>query len=507
MADIENLGDLFRSHVGRDKVATIDLHDPANPREVSYDAFDRRCDAFARGLSNLGLGVGDRIAVMALNRTEYLEVLFGALRAGCVPVPINVKQAAETVGHIIRDSGTRHVFAEADWMGLVPEGVPTTDLDGTGSDGYEAFLDYGPFQSVAVEADTVSMQIYTSGTTGQPKGVLLTHRGQGWASRVITAARRLKDDDRVLMSAPFFHKNALVAIKTCLCPGSTFVILPRFDAKAVIRAIDDYKCTMTTGVPTMLYMILAEKELLSESDVSSVRIVSMGSAPASDSLLAGIREAFPTAAIRYNYGTTEGGPITFGWFHPKGLERPPASIGYPMEGCEFKLIDGPSANEGELVSRNPGVALGYHNNPEATAKQFRDGWYHTGDVLRLDEDGWAYFVGRVDDMFVCGGENIYPAEVETLLCRHPGIRQAAVLPFAHEIKNEVPYAFVVAEPVAGRGTELDEDAVKQHAIRNGPAYAHPRRVFFLDELPLMGTNKVDTVALRALAEAEAEQPN
>ena len=298
MAHMENLGDLFRRHVGTGKLAAIDLLDPADPREVGYDELDRRCDAVARGLERAGLGPGDRVALLALNRTEYLEVVFGALRAGCVPVPVNVRQGAETVGHVIRDAGTRRVFTEAAWRDLVPDGPAVTELDDRGADGYEAFLDFGPFESVAVGPETVSMQMYTSGTTGKPKGVLLTHAGQGWASRAITAARRLDDTDRVLMSAPFFHKNALVAIKTCLWPGSPFVVLPRFDARACIRAIEDHRCTMTTGVPTMLHMMLAERELLDRTDVSSVRIVSMGSAPASRAVIRPIRRTRSPAAAR-----------------------------------------------------------------------------------------------------------------------------------------------------------------------------------------------------------------
>jgi acyl-CoA synthetase (AMP-forming)/AMP-acid ligase II len=170
----------------------------------------------------------------------------------------------------------------------------------------------------------------------------------------------------------------------------------------------------------------------------------------------------------------------------------------PYPGTEAKLVGGPNPDEGELVLKNPGNLLGYHNLPEETAKRLRGGWYYTGDVCRRDRDGFYWFVGRTDDMFVSGGENIFPGEVEAMLQRHPAVHQALVMPFDHDLKGQVPYAFVVPRA----GTSVSEDELKQFALANGPAYQHPRRVFFLDQLPLSGTNKVDRELLRRLV-AEA----
>ena len=488
---MENLGDLFKRHVGAGKIAAIDLLDFDHPKDVTYDELDGRCDAVARGLARQGLGIGDRVAILAQNRIEFMEVLFGALRAGCVPVPINFRLAMETVRFIIQDADVRHVFADAGTAPQVPGTMPCTNFDGD----YQDFIDPGEFESVEVTENQVSMQLYTSGTTGRPKGVLLTHGGQGWASKALVEARRLTVDDRILISAPFFHKNALVAIKTAVLPGASLVIMPRFEARHAITAVTRHKCTMVTGVPTMMYMMLAERDLIESSDFSAVRTISMGSAPASDVLLEEISKAFPNAAIQLNYGTTEGGPIMLGWFHPEGKPRPVGSVGYPIPGCEYRFEGGPNECEGELIVRNPGVALGYYKLPKKSADSFKDGWNRSGDIMRQDEDGWFYFLGRADDMFVCGGENIYPGEVESLLEKHQGIAQAVVLPFPHESKGEVPFAFVVPE----NGAELNEDDIRTYALENGPAYAHPRRVFILQKTPLTGTNKVDRDALRALA--------
>jgi len=488
---MENLGKLFKGNIGGNRFAAIDLLDPNNPKTLSYKELDQRCNSVARALANGGLGVGDRVAILAQNRIEFIEVIFGALRAGCVPVPINYKLAKEAVEYILEDADVKYVFADTGSSHLCGADFPLVNFDRD----YEAFLDAGDFSAIEVTEDQVSMQLYTSGTTGRPKGVLLTHAGQGWASDALVKARHLTDDDRILISAPFFHKNALVAIKTAMLPGASLVIMPKFEARPAIKAVNDYKVTMVTGVPTMMYMMLAERDLIESSDFSAVRTVSMGSAPASDVLLGEISKVFTKAAIQLNYGTTEGGPIMLGWFHPEGKPRPVGAVGYPIPGCEFRFEGGPTEYEGELVVRNPGVAIGYYNLPVESAKSFKDGWNYSGDIMRQDVDGWFYFLGRVDDMFNCGGENIFPGEVEALLEKHDDITQAVVLPFSHESKGQAPYAFIVVESAS----ELDEDQVKSYSLDNGPAYAHPRKVFILPNIPLTGTNKIDRDALRCLA--------
>ncbi|MBS0528136.1 MAG: acyl--CoA ligase, partial [Proteobacteria bacterium] len=228
---------------------------------------------------------------------------------------------------------------------------------------------------------------------------------------------------------------------------------------------------------------------LAQNDLSGVQAVRMGSAPLTQSLIDQVRAAFPKAQITNGYGTTEAGPIVFG-LHPSGIPQPELSTGYPHPSVQMRLVrDGlPVAHEGVLEMKCAGLMTRYHNLPEATAKVITaDGFYRTGDVFRRDENGFYFFVGRADDMFVCGGENIYPGEVEKMLERHPGIHQAAILPVPDELKGQKPVAFVVR--VAG--ANVDEDGVKQYALAHGPAYQHPRRVFFLDEMPLAGTNKID----------------
>jgi acyl-CoA synthetase (AMP-forming)/AMP-acid ligase II len=305
----------------------------------------------------------------------------------------------------------------------------------------------------------------------------------------------------ILVAAPLYHKNALNAIKQGLTAGAKLPLLPQFNAERYIDAIGAYRCTVISGVPTMTSMVLAKKERLARIDVSSVRTVMMGSAQASRQIFDELHHYFPNAEALVVYGVTEGGPVPLGP-HPQGKPRPQGSIGVPYPGTEAALIGGASPDEGELILKNPGILLAYHNLPDESAKRLRDGWYHTSDICRRDADGFYYFVGRTDDMFVCGGENIFPIEVESMLERHPAVQQAVVLPFEHEMKGQVPYAFIVLRG----GHHATEDEIKTFALANGPAFRHPRRVFFLDRMPLAGTNKIDQQALRRLVAAQTSTP-
>jgi len=496
-----NLGSLFAAHADSQRIAIIDLHDAARPREINYRALDQMCNAVARGCARAGLVAGDRVGILSLNRVEFVATLLGCMRAGVVPVPINIKLTADAVAFILADSGAKIVFTEPALRKLCPAGLRIVVYGEAVDDGYDCFVDPGSFLQFEPAPDSIAVQPYTSGSTGRPKGVLLTHYGQNWSRQILVWSRRTTPDDVILVAAPLYHKNALNAIKQGLTAGAKLPLLPQFDADRYIDAIGKYHCTVISGVPTMTSMVLARKDQLAATDVSSVRTVMMGSAQASRQIFDELHHYFPHAEALVVYGVTEGGPVPLGP-HPQGKPRPQGSIGVPYAGTEAQLIGGATPDEGELILKNPGILLAYHNLPGETAKRIRDGWYHTGDICRRDADGFYYFVGRTDDMFVSGGENIFPIEVESLLERHPAVQQAVVLPFDHELKGQVPYAFVVLR--GGLSTTADE--IKAFALANGPAFRHPRRVFFLDCMPLAGTNKIDLHALRRLASAQSATP-
>ena len=487
-----NLGCIFAEYVGQERPAVVDLSRDGGVT-FTFDDLDRMANAVARGLERRGVVLGDRVGVLSLNRIEYLAVFFGSMRLGAVPTPINIKLSRDMVDYVMRDAGCVLAFVEAEFVGLVPDGLARVDFD----EDFEAFLDAGRFEAVDPTIETVGLQPYTSGSTGKPKGVLLSHQGQFWGPSTGTW---MDPDGAYLVAAPLYHKNALMVTKSAFVVGARIVLMPRFDARAYLHAIERFRPEAISGVPAMISMLLLEHDLIGTLDLSSVREVSMGSALASPHLIEEVRRVFKDPKITIQYGVTEGGPRMFGP-DPGGRPRPLGACGVPLKGGEVKLVQDPDdptdpggPREGELWARNPGVMLGYHNLPEATAEKLPGGgWFRTGDVLRRDEDGFYWFVSRLDDMFNCGGENVYPAEVEAILETHPAVAQCAVTPAPHEVKGEAPVAFVVLRP----GASVEEAALKSHALANGPAYAHPRRIFFLDALPLASTNKIDRAKLQA----------
>lgn len=485
-----NLGDLIRRDQDPGKVAVIDLGGETAPREFTYAWLDDMANAVARALLARGLKRGERVAILSANRAEYLAVLYGVMRAGLVAVPVNFKFPKATSDDIMADAGARLVFCDKPRLKQCPAGLPTVCFGPE----FDSFLDPGPFIAVKPVENEPALFLYTSGSTGRPKGVVLSHQSHIWV-----AETRLDGQDlsrhRYLIAAPLYHMNALALSMLASIAHATIVLLPQFTAPAYIEAIGRYRCTWLTAVPPMIAMMLRETELLAQADLSSVEFIRMGSAPVSQSLMQAIHRTLPQAKVTNAYGTTEAGPVVFGP-HPKGLPVPEMSVGYPHPKVQLRLVDGADRNarQGILEMKSPALMLGYHNRP-GLRPFTEDGFYNTGDVLRRDENDFYYFVGRTDDMFVSGGENIYPSDVERMLERHADVAQAAVIPIDDEVKGQKPVAFIIPKP----GHQPTEAAIKQFALANAPAYQHPRFVWFLDKLPLAATNKVDRGALQAMA--------
>jgi len=488
-----NLGALTSTGHDLDKVAIIDLG-TGHERRFSYRDFEGQANAVARALLARGLVRGDRVAILSANRFEYLTAVHGIMRAGFVAVPVNFKFPPATIDYIVHDSGAKLVFCDAPRFDSAPKDLPRIRFDGEGSE-FADFLKPGPFLPVTAATGEPAMFLYTSGSTGRPKGVVLSHQSQIWVVETRLAAQDMTRH-RFLIAAPLYHMNALAMSQLAHAAHATVILLPQFTAQLYLKAIEDYRCTWLTAVPPMIAMMLNDKERLAATDLSSVEFLRMGSAPVSQSLMAAIRRTLPKAAVTNAYGTTEAGPVVFGP-HPQGLRQPEMSVGYPHPKVEVRLIgdDGKSAKLGVLEMRSPAMMNGYHNRPDIASPITEDGFYITGDVFRRDENGFHFFVGRADDMFVSGGENIFPGEVEKMLETHPEIIQACVVPVDDDIKGSKPVAFVVKR----EGSHLDERSLKAYALENAPAYQHPRSIWFVESLPLASTNKLDRNALRVLA--------
>jgi acyl-CoA synthetase (AMP-forming)/AMP-acid ligase II len=489
-----NLGDLIRRDRDLTKLAVIDLGGEEVPCEYTFMELDVMAKGVARALSRRGLARGDRVAIVSANRVEFIAAYFGIMRAGFVAVPVNYRFPRKTIHFIIEDADAKLVFCDRASLENCPLDRPIVVFGDEAGEGFDLFVDPGEFTTVAPEHREPAMFLYTSGSTGVPKGVVLSHQSHIWV--VETRLSPGLERHRYLIAAPLYHMNALALAKLACAAHATIVLLPRFEARAYIEAIGNYRPTWLTAVPPMIAMMLRERETLARTDVSSVEFIRMGSAPVSASLMEATHRAFPKAAVTNAYGTTEAGPVVFGP-HPQGLPQPENSVGYPHPKVELRLVDGADrdAAQGVLEMKCPALMNGYHNRPDV--RPFTaDGFYITGDVFRRDDNGFHYFVGRTDDMFVSGGENIYPTDVERMLERHPDVGQAVVIPIDDDIKGTKPVAFIIPKT----GHTPSEAAIKQFALANAPAYAHPRFVWFVDDLPLASTNKVDRAELRRLAE-------
>jgi long-chain acyl-CoA synthetase len=477
---------------------------------LTYAQLDARMKRVGGLLRALGVSRGGRVALLFPNEWSFIELCFGSMRAGAVPVPLNVRLGYETLRYCVQHSDAEVLIASQTLLEqavrlkadvpalrtLVVMGEPPP-----GARAYEQLLEEASMESdaVTVAPDDVCMQPYTSGSTGRPKGVLLTHSGQFWNADMVRRIMMFDETDRALVAVPLYHKNAMAsAVKPLLMAGGALVILPAFDAANVIKAISRYRCTYLTGVPAMFRMILNQKALLAENDVSSLRWAACGSAMVPPDLLREFQDTFH-AGISEGYGLTEGGPVVFE--SPRFGPRKIGSAGLPLPGCEVRIVtaggrDASVGEAGELWTRNPGLAKGYYKAPEITAQKFdAGGWLHTEDLVRRDEDGYYYILGRLDDMINVGGENVYPKEVEDTLLLHPAVREAFVVPVSHAVKGEAPVAFVVLHA----GQTASEDDLKQFFLARGPAYAHPRAVLFIEAAPLGSTGKLDRTALKTRA--------
>jgi acyl-CoA synthetase (AMP-forming)/AMP-acid ligase II len=403
---------------------------------------------------------------------------------------MNIRQSDEGLAYVLADCGAVGLLAAPL---LLERAEHLAGLSGA-AQGFLSGPDE-PLRAERLEArvphhpDEICMQPYTSGSTGRPKGVPLTHRGQIWNSDTYSRCYLFDETDRAPLAAPLYHKNAGVEMKAMLRVGGSCVIL---------KAIERYKVTFLTGVPAMFRRLLNELELLSHADMSSVRFAVAGSAPVTVDLLEDFKRVFGVEIIE-GYGLTEGGPNVL--CMPRWGTGRIGSLGLPLPGCEVQLRDSSGEREvergevGELWVRNPGITPGYHGLPEVTAERIRDGWLATRDLMRRDEDGYFYFVGRTDDLIIVSGENVYPKEVEQILLRHESVRDVAVVAGAHPEKGAVPVAFVVAD--ARRPVSAEELTAFYHL--SGPHFAYPRVIEFVDALPLSGTGKIDrnALALRA----------
>ncbi len=460
---------------------------------VSFGELDDRSARVATLLRERGLEPGDRVGVMLPNVPEFPIAYYGVLRAGGVVVPMNVLLKRREIAFYLEDSGAKLLLA---WHGFAAEASDGaadagTELIEVEPESFAATLDALEPTPGLVDTDyeDTAVILYTSGTTGKPKGAELSHRNLDENSEVV--ARTTSDvstGDVVLGALPLFHSfGQTVSMNASLRQGACLTLVPKFDPEEVLATIDRDRVTHFYGVPTMFGALLHHPGR-ERFDTSSLRICITGGASMPVEVLHGFEEAFG-AELLEGYGLSETSPTACAG-HP-GRPQKPGSIGTPIERVEMRIVDEddnevPRGEVGEIVIRGHNIMKGYWNKPEATAEAIRDGWFHSGDMGRQDEDGYFYVVDRKKDMIIRGGYNVYPREVEELLYEHPAIREAAVVGVPHPEWGEEVGAAVVLEP----GAEVAPEEISAWVRERIAAYKYPRVVWFLEDLPKGPTGKV-----------------
>jgi long-chain acyl-CoA synthetase len=461
--------------------------------ELTYAELDERSARLAALLGERGVRQGDRVGAMLPNVPEFPIVYYGILRAGAVVVPMNVLLKRREIAFYLQDPEAALLLA---WHGFAEEaraaaGEAGAELIEVEPEAFAAALDgVEPNADVADTAeDDTAVILYTSGTTGQPKGAELTHanlhRNADVSSRTTC---EIGSGDVVLGALPLFHSfGQTVSMNATMQAGGCLVLLPKFDPGEALATIEAQRVTHFYGVPTMYGALLHHPER-ERFDASSLRTCITGGASMPVEVLRGFEEAFGCVVLE-GYGLSETSPVASS-NHPD-RERKPGSIGTPIEGVEMRVVDERDeevapGEVGEIVIRGHNVMKGYWRRPDATAEAMRGGWFHSGDMARVDEEGYFFIVDRKKDMIIRGGYNVYPREVEEVLYEHPKIREAAVLGVPHEEWGEEIGAAVVLH----EGEEMAPEEVSSYVRERLAAYKYPRLVWFLDELPKGPTGKI-----------------
>src|SRR5436309_308675 len=481
-----------------EKVPAAAAQDPEHPAVklddivMSYDVLNAATAAAAGFLREKGVREGDRVGMQLPNVPYFPIVYFGALRLGAIVVPMNPLLKEKEVAYHLSDSGAKvmvgwHQFAQPAQVGSEEAGAEAV-IAAPGE--FEQLLGAAqPFEDVVERADDEpAVIIYTSGTTGTPKGAALTHKNLISSAEVARDLVDASPDSVAVATLPLFHvfgMNSLMNVS--IQSRGLMTLVPRFSPEKVLEVIERDHATVFGGVPTM-YAALLHHPDRERYDVSSLDLCVSGGSPMPVEVLRGFDEAFGTKVLE-GYGLSE--TTGMGTFNQPDRERKPGSIGLPVGNTEIRLVDEddedvPEGEPGELVMRGSFVMSGYWNRDEATDEVMRGGWFHTGDIATLDEDGYYFIVDRKKDLIIRGGYNVYPRELEEVLYEHEAVREAAVLGVPHpDLGEEVGAAVSLRQ-----GTSVEPEELREYMKQRVAAYKYPRVIWLVEELPKGPTGKI-----------------
>ena len=477
------------------------LFSAADDRRWSYAEFNAEVNRAANLLLSLGVGKGDKVSLLMANSPEYVIAYFACWKIGAVAGPVNSHLKSEELAFVLDNSEAVAIITEQDFLKHVQpiraglqhlRQVIVTDAEAENTIHFSTAAAAQPSElgEVAIEPEDDAIIIYTSGTTGKPKGVLLTHRNILANARQITDWLGFTEADRLLCVMPLFHVNGIIVTTvTPMFAAASMVVAPKFSASRHWQIISDYRVTSFGSVATMLAMLSQTypEGVPAELDISRLRFALCGSAPVPAEVMRQFEQRFGCLVIE-GYGLSES--TCRATFNPPNENRRPGSCGLPI-GCELKILDDNdcelgAGEVGEIVLRGENLLKGYFKNSEATAKAFRSGWFHTGDVGYRDADGFLFIVDRKSDMIIRGGENIYPREIDEVLYQHPAVQDAATVGAPDKLYGEEVKAFVVLR----EGSAATEAELIAHCRAHLADFKCPKTIEFLKEIPKGPTGKL-----------------
>jgi long-chain acyl-CoA synthetase len=480
-----NLADNLTASAQRDAGAiAVKLDDV----ELSYAMLEGATAHVAGLLAARGIGAGDRVGVMLPNVPYFPAVYYGILRLGAVVVPMNVLLKPRETGFYLSDPQAKAVFAWHDFAEAAEAGAEEAGAE-------LIVVKPGEFEQLVGAAeprtevtdrddDDTAVILYTSGTTGKPKGAELTHSNLARNAEIAAGLFDLGPEDRILGALPLFHSfGQTCGMNASIRSGAMLSLIPRFEPGKALEILERDRITVFEGVPTMYGALLNHPDR-EQRGTSHLRVCASGGASLPVELLHAFDEAFDCKVLE-GYGLSETSPVA-SFNHPH-RERKPGSIGTPIEGVEMKLLDANDEGVGEIAIRGHNVMKGYFNRPDATAEAIdEDGWFKTGDLAKVDDDGYFFIVDRKKEMIIRGGYNVYPREIEEVLYEHPAVAEAAVIGVPHPEWGEEVAAAVALKP----GASATADELREYVKEQVAAYKYPRQIFVMDELPKTATGKI-----------------
>ncbi len=498
MFDVEKLGIEKNAKINPDKAALI-----MGDRIITYRELDKKGNSLANSLIRMGIKRGDRISLLIHNCPEFILAWSAAGKIGATPIGINYHFKSDEVSYIVNDSNSKALIYEHDFQGVVSDTkskIKTPDFlyicanhnESSKDDSLDQLIESGPETPPKIEAGSFGFPdslIYTSGTTGRPKGVLKTSKDRLNGVLGLALTFESKQDDTMLIAGPFYHGANLGWTSMAMVLGNTVVIMPSFDAEEFLRLVQDHRVTTTFVVPTMLNRIVHLPEDVKKSyDISSLRVITSAGEAFPFFLKKKVISYFGENKLFEFYGGTELTCVTY--LRPEDQLRKPESCGKPAMGSKIMIVNEkmkevPTGEVGVLYVKSDFLLKEYNQNPSATQKNTYDGYFTVGDMARVDEDGYYYIEGRAIDMVVSGGVNIYPAEIEEVLCTHPSVFDYAIIGVPDPEWGEKIVAYIVPK----KGVRITGDEIKDYIGERLASFKKPKDVFLQTELPYLPSGK------------------